>query len=341
MRILLFTDNHFCTNSSIIRQLGNYFSLRLENQIQSINWVEKLAINKNCDIVCCLGDFFDKPELNDQELTALKAITWNNLPHYFLVGNHESSEANLSFSSTKILEAQNIKIIDTPLIMELPDVEIGFLPYISESDRQPIQDYFNFKTNKPRLIFSHNDLCGVQMGPVISKVGFSLSEIEDICDLFINGHLHNGQKITNKILNLGNLTGKDFGEDALKYPHNIIIIDTESFSCEFIENPYAFNFYKLDITDKSSINKLYSLKNNAVVSIKCLDSLLAEVKEAVKAIPTIIDSRIIITRASLSTEPTADILDLSLDHIAKFIECCKENIENTAILDQELSEICK
>lgn len=45
------------------------------------------------------------------------------------------------------------------------------------------------------------------MGQFISKAGFDINDIEDNCDLFINGHLHNGSKITDKIFNVGNLTG--------------------------------------------------------------------------------------------------------------------------------------
>ena len=35
MKILCFTDNHFCERSSIINKFGTNYSIRLENQIQS------------------------------------------------------------------------------------------------------------------------------------------------------------------------------------------------------------------------------------------------------------------------------------------------------------------
>ena len=54
----------------------------------------------------------------------------------------------------------------------------------------------------------------------------------------------------------------------------------------------------------------------------------------------VIASRIIITRSYEETiEPLA--VDLSIDHLARFVECCKENIENSALLEEELTEICK
>ena len=88
--------------------------------------------------------------------------------------------------------------------------ELCLLPYTVESDRRPIQSYFNQDTTKKQIILSHNDISGIQLGPVVSKTGFTVEEIESCCDIFINGHLHNGQAITSKLINLGNLTGKDF-----------------------------------------------------------------------------------------------------------------------------------
>lgn len=89
MRICIWGDNHWSQYSSIIRKRGQKYSCRLENSIQSLNWVEKLAVDKNCDMTVCLGDFFDSSSLNAEEITALKDVHWSNLPKYFIVGNHE------------------------------------------------------------------------------------------------------------------------------------------------------------------------------------------------------------------------------------------------------------
>lgn len=341
MKLLIFTDNHFCTNSSIIKRIGTKYSIRLENQIKSINWLEDLAKQKGCGTIICLGDFFDKPDLTEQEITAIRDINWSNIPHLFLVGNHESTGADLAYNSTKILEGKDRFIINTPEVITLNKIEFCFLPYISEIDRKPLNEYFPERTELPRVILSHNDIKGIQMGPVMSKFGFDINEIDNSCDLFINGHLHNGQKVSEVALNLGNLTGKDFGEDASKYSHNVLIIDTDTFSCEFIENPHAFNFYKVNVEEEKDILQLKNLKSNAVVSIKCSDKLIEQTREAIANNPKIIESRLSIIKSIDISTTTADIADLSLDHIAKFIECCHENIENTETLEQELAIICR
>jgi DNA repair exonuclease SbcCD nuclease subunit len=342
MKILCYTDNHFCEKASIVTRYGTQYTARIENQLQSINWAETLALDTNCDMVVCLGDFFDHAHLTDQELTALNDITWANLPHYFLVGNHESEEHDLQFSSTMALISENRSIIAKPEIKKLSGVELAFLPYIVESDKQPLSEYFPEPGTDVRLLFSHNDILGMQLGPVVSKSGFSIEELESVSDLCLNGHLHNGAAISNRVVNLGNLTGKDFGEDAFRYKHGVMIIDTATMKVEFIENPHAFNFYKLDIETSTDLQKLETLKNNAVLSIKCKDSMLSAVREQLETLPTVVDSRIIVIRDIVEgAENEIDISSLVVDQCAKFAECCRARLDNNEILELELAEILK
>ena len=49
---------------------------------------------------------------------------------------------------------------------------------------------------KNRIILSHNDLAGLQLGKYISKTGFDINDIDKNCALFINGHLHNQESRT-------------------------------------------------------------------------------------------------------------------------------------------------
>lgn len=344
MKILLYTDNHFCEKYSILQTYGTKYSKRLENQIKSINWVEQMAVEQNCDLIICLGDFFDKPELNEYEITAVKDISWSNLPHYYIVGNHESGVNELQFSSTKYLESDNHIIVDAPRLVD----NMLLLPYVVESDRLPLDKTFDltkFPTNLPKILLSHNDLKGIQMGVVESKTGYVLEDIENNFDLCINGHLHNGQQVSKKVINLGNLTGKDFGEDATKYQHNIMILDTVTLKYELFENPEAFNFYKLDILNKNAMRQLEGLKNNAVLTVKCIPELAEQVRAKITELrDKIVESRVIISMTNSTNNTTAalNIEDLRAgDHLEKLVECCKAIIGESDILDFELGEICK
>jgi DNA repair exonuclease SbcCD nuclease subunit len=342
MKILLFTDLHMCPRASIISKWGTKYSARLENCIATVSWLERLAEEKNCDYIMNLGDFFDRPDLTSDTITACNDIEWSNIMHYSIVGNHDASTSSLLFNSVNSFLSENHKIITEPEMLELDDCYICFLPYIVECDRKPLNEYFkNLDPNKPRVILSHNDIRGIQMGPIVSKTGFSIEEIEATCDRFFNGHLHAGQKLTSKVINVGNVTGVNFSEQALEYSHNVVILDTKDLSFTYVENPHAYNFYKLNIESESDLYCLDKLKNNAVLSIKCEQSLAEVVKEKLDTLDNVVESRIILTRNYVESSDEQIELDLSVDHLARFIECCKTNIENTTLLDEELSEICK
>ena len=341
MKLLIFADLHMCPQASIINKWGTKYPKRLENCIKTVNWLERKAEELNCDYIINLGDFFDKPDLSSETITACNDINWSDIMHYHIVGNHDASNSSLMFNSANCLRADGHVIIDRPQVLMLDDCDICFLPYVTECDRKPLAEYFPaLFDNRPRVILSHNDISGIQLGPVISKTGFSIEEIEASCDLFLNGHLHNGQAITPKVVNLGNASGKDFGENALIHSHCVAVLDTSTMSVDYIENPYAYNFYKLQVDYESDIKCFDQLKNNAVVSVKCVHNLVDKVKQKIEDTPNIIESRVILIRQYEEAAETAE-LDLTVDHLTRFIECCKSSIENSSILEEELSEICK
>lgn len=346
MRILIYTDTHFSQYSSIVRNRGSKYSIRLENLIKSINWVEDLADQEDCDLIVCLGDFFDKPELSAEELTALREIHWSTIPHKFLVGNHEISSSDSIYNSVNALSKIGM-IIDKPIIEEGFGYRILYLPYILESNRKTIKEYYedilkdtlSTQEVKNDIIFSHNDICGIRYGQYESKIGFNVKDISNHCNLFINGHLHNQQQVNEKILNLGNLTGQNFSEDAEKYSHCAAILDTDTLQIELINNPVALNFYKLEILDETNLSKLNVCKDYSVISIKTYQSLVNKIKEILSDKANIICYRIVtIPELKENTQESIDQI-LKLDHIDQFRQYIRENLDNTELLEDELSYI--
>ena len=125
------------------------------------------------------------------------------------------------------------------------------------------------------------------------------------------------------------------------YSHTVAILNTKTLEIEYIENPHAYNFYKIQIDSEADLKYLERLKNQAVVSVKCDSSLADKVKLRISELSDkIVESRIILIKKFEEATETTE-LDLSVDHLARFIECCKANIELTTMLDEELSEVCK
>lgn len=337
MKILIYSDVHWCEYSSIVRKRGEKYSQRLENLIKSVNWAENLAVEQSCQFIVCNGDFFDSSSLNHSEITALNEIKWAPMDHYMIVGNHEMGTHDLSSSSAHLFAMNNeLMVINKPTVLNAAQVEICLLPYILESERKPsVADYFE-KTNKKRLLLMHNDIAGIQMGQFISKIGFSIDDIEANCTLCINGHLHNGEKVSNKIINIGNLTGQNFSEDATKYDHCAFIVDTDTLRIEVYENPFAFNFYKVEWGDKC----LNNLKDNAVVSIKADESQVSAAKEFIKAYNKIVEGRVTlkITATTVNTEDVQE--SFSVDHLFEFKKYFLEKYGSSEVILDELNRIC-
>ena len=333
MRYLLYSDNHFCQYSSILRGRGKKYSLRLENQLDTMSWIYDTAVDYKVDAIIHLGDFFDKPDLNAEELSALSEISWLDtigIDQYYIVGNHEMGLNTNEYNSTKVL-----KLLEYGSVISEPmwwNDEIFILPYILESNRKPLAEYMGGK--KADIILSHNDIKGIQMGQFISQTGFEVEEIQANCSLFINGHIHNGSNVAKGIINIGNITGQNFNEDATKYGHHIFILDTDNRSIEEIENPFALNFYKLTYEELKSTQ----LKNNAVISVKVMDKDVDECKRWLE-IHNVLASRLNIEYTESEKEINTDVL--TVDHLYKFREFVVNTLGNNEIVVSELDEVCK
>lgn len=345
MKIAICGDLHMCKSSSIVTANGTKYSKRLENCVNTLNWVESLADEQSCDMIIYLGDIFNKAVLDQETVTALADVAWSKLPHEFIVGNHDSEDSDLGCNVVYAVEGDNRIIVPTPKTIKTDSSNLVLLPYITEANRKPLASYLSeIDSSKPTIIFAHNDIAGINYGPVVSTVGFNIDEIIANCRMFIDGHLHNGQWIRkNRIRTLGTITGQNFGEDAFTYRHNVMILDTNSMSWEDFENPYAYNFYQLEINDSADMTKLNKVGPNAVLSIKCKENIKHAVDDFLKAAPEtlVAASRVITVKDATATTTEADIDDLMVDHIQKFVDCCHEKLGNDPILEQELAEICK
>lgn len=336
MKLGVVGDIHWSKYSSIIRQRGNKYSVRLENCIKSINWAEDIL--RDCDKIIYLGDFFDSDDLKSEEITALSELKWNDKEHIFLVGNHELGLNDLSFSSAHLFNIANKVVIDKPVVQvdSYNRVELCFLPYILDNTGR-IEDYIYSRTNKlPRIVFSHNDIAGIQLGKFLTTSGFDIEDINASCDLFINGHLHNETCINNKIYNIGNLTGQNFSEDGTKYGHNIFILDTDTLSIQKVKNPYAINFFKFDTLEELL---KYDLPINSVVTAKLYTSQINKC-ESIKTNENVIAHRFIILSDSKNySRDEESAVKLSVNHLEKFQEFIIDKLGNDPIVVEELSEV--
>ena len=331
MKIFCYTDLHWCKFSSVIREVSDKYSVRLEHLLDSINWAEKLAEDNNVDLIVNLGDFFDSPIINDTEMAAFSDIKWANIPHKVILGNHEIQNKNKELSSAHIFKLLGFDLIIEPKKEVVDGVELCYLPYTF--DFPPINDLFG-DYNTKRIVFSHNDIEGIQLGGYTFDNGFSLLDISKNCDLFLNGHIHAKGEYGNMI-NLGNLCGQNFGENFA--PHNAYILDTETLELQEFENPYSFNFYKLDCTQKVRFPRF---RNNPVLSIKVSEDTLEEVKERVNNIDDLVHVKyIIIPKVEENTTEVVEEDIIQIDHLQSLRDYILTNVGNNNTIKEELNII--
>lgn len=349
MNCLIYSDPHWCQNSSIVRSNGNKYSTRLENLIESINWVEQLAWNTGCQCIICCGDFFDSSVLNSQEISALQEIRWAPMSHLFLTGNHETNVSSLEFSTSDLFKlCPNSSVISTPqqYFIDGTSVEFCFLPYVLERDRKTIQEYFGPQTSN-RVIFSHNDIKDVQYGSFLSTEGFSVPDIEQNCNLYFNGHIHHCCNVTQKIFNIGNLTGQNFTEDATKYTHCAVVLNTETLEYKLYENNASFKFYKLDATgcktESDLTHVLNQLKYNAVVTIQVHEDLATRARELLDDLKKdhIQEYRLLVKRELSNNNNNPAFVEQSADHLKQFESYIRSTFDNNDLLLEELNHILR
>lgn len=344
MKILLFSDVHWSTYTSVVRQRDAIYSRRLNLLVESMNWLNKLAIERGCEFMICAGDMMNSSTCGDEELTALREVKWNDLKCYFLVGNHESSVRNLKFKTVDALESYNRIIVnseDVVLYDHENKVVINFLPYNEDYELSNRDDkYKDYK----RVIISHNCIKGVQYGAFLSKVGYDIEDIESKCDLFLNGHIHNRGVITSKIINLGSVSAHNFTNDSSVYDYGVWILDTSTLKLEFIENPYSLNFYKFKVENDKELQELreVELKNNSVLSISAHDTYRESVKTTLEEKKNILMYKIILSRDNVSTNVSFQSSDIKKkDHVEQFRQFALEVLGNDTIVEEELSEVCQ
>ena len=357
MKILVCGDVHWSTSSSIVKKRGLRYSVKLEYLIKSINYVEDLAMLKGVDKVIYLGDFFHKTTLNSEEITALNSIRWQkNIPHTFIVGNHEAADESLMFNSCNILSNLGFEVVSRCRSYNYENEHLSLLciPYLTDKNRADIKEIKDSIVDYPdnTYIFSHNDIKGVYYGKHKTQTGYEVEDITKNCKRFINGHIHNGSFIDkdHKILNLGIVCGKDFNEDAKKYEHNVCILDTEKNDLQLVKNPFALNFYRMEINTKEDLDSFdMTVLSNSVVCITANENLVSECNDFCKnhkniqGESDIVEWRVITKFDRLDEEADEehqlDFNNMSAtDKLIEFINMNKD-LANLDIVKEELDKI--
>lgn len=340
-KILIYADPHWCKTSSILRGYVGDRTIRLQNLIDSMAWVEETAEKNECTDILCLGDFFDRASLDAEEITALRELKFNpSIRHLFIVGNHDAYNSDNSVSATNLFcLMDNVTVFSRPTMLVDGDVELCMLPYTRDSRTVNLDSLFgswDSNSAKKRYIFSHNDIQGIQYCGIVTTFGIPIEDLSHKSTYCFNGHIHNRGMVASNVCNVGNLTGLNFSEDGFKYSHVAMILDTDTGEIKSVENPCAISFYKADFRNG---NYDVSFPKHSVVSATCYSDATHTVKE-ILGNDNILASRIVSCDMESVAKEDKDIKQLlKQDHLKSFYEYVTEHLGNDYLVIDEAQKV--
>jgi DNA repair exonuclease SbcCD nuclease subunit len=261
-KIVIASDFHLKFSAAFDRVLENGTPSRLQEIIDSVDWVIKVGKEHHAESFISSGDTFDVAErLHTREGLAIaelfKRVKSAFPRNYWLIGNHDMISSNHN-----ILDLFNpiINIFSKPSFIDTQDARLFFLPYLRETtDIYLAFTEFEKKYDCPgkKYFFGHFwDTKTISVDPD----AVDLSKINlNFFDRVFTGHFHVPTTDLNaKVVYLGTLLNKKFNETGKK---GCWILDTDKNSLEFIENPYSPEF--ITTIDTNLMLNLETLNSNA------------------------------------------------------------------------------
>ena len=267
-RLVLSTDYHLKFHSPFDRITDSGLPSRLNEIVESVNWVSELGKKHKASYFLGLGDIFDSAEkLQTKEglsiaemFRGIKKKYGNNT--FFIPGNHDCLSANHN-----ILDffADTVNVFSEPTFVDVPGARLFFMPYIRESaDIYAQLEKFKKSTCLGRkYLFAHfwdSSVMGVDPDAVdLSKIDLSFF------DRVFLGHYHvPTQNKNSKVVYLGTIANKKFNETG---PKGCWILDLETNKLEFHINPHSPEFFQ--VQDSNILTDVENLTTNGYYRVAC------------------------------------------------------------------------
>lgn len=305
-RIAITADIHFCKRESLVEN-------RYGHLVKSVTWADGLVADLHFD----LGDFFDTSHLTAEDVAVLDSIKFKNEWHC-ITGNHEQDGKN---SLLKYFR-------DIHVVYEKPQLknfgkDIGWVLFIPYSKTPtPLNELLKKLPATERVVVcSHCDFVG--MFGTEEGAGYSLDEInaDSRIKMWFNGHYHQRMILSKKIVVVGNLCGKNFTQNF--DPHGACIYDTVTNEYEFVANPYALVFGKMDTSNEDCRAVRKAVEGDPERRFVLAIQTDSETKPVMKewADKYLVASRIMLSDVAGAGLPTEEIEQeemTAIDHIALF-----------------------
>lgn len=227
---------------------------------------EQVCIKNDCYFLICSGDVFTNRSAQPLDVLKvfkriLKSLRKKGIAFYSIPGNHDKTNPD-SNSSYLDLYNKEMKVINTPSILNINGVDFTFIPYYSEAVWEEYFEEISGKIDQEavNIMVTHRAFNGVKNndGSVV-ETEFKNSKLK-IFNKVLVGHYHNASKVGENIYYTGSAYQNNYGETIEDKGFTLIYDDGE---LEFVESEFI-QYLKIvmDINDSEIIRENTALFSN-------------------------------------------------------------------------------
>lgn len=335
MRYLFFSDIHFHGTHRFSHITDEGYTIRELEHLSCAQTLIDICNKEDIDRIVFCGDLYQA--VGDNLSTQTQAAVCEFVekiskikPLDMLVGNHDLSGTTNFKAVHKLIPFKyfnNVTVYDSPVEKD----GIVYMPYCT-SDEYATTVLENIKDKKNKVVFSHLELKGINLGNGIETTHGVPLDLLSQFKMTIQGHYHGSSSYGPNIKVIGSTQRLSF-KDPGKSRNNIIIYDTETNKIE----RRSFNCPDwLTFTDDNIDDILTTDLNNYVKVEVSSDILLTDDIKARLDLFKGKDIHIDLTRLSFDKHSSADI---NQDTAEDEVSIIKQFIEKTDNSEQQKRQL--
>lgn len=335
MRYLFFSDIHFHGTHRFSHITDEGYTIRELEHLSCAQTLIDICNKEDIDRIVFCGDLYQAvgDNLSTQTQSAVCEFVEKISkikPLDMLVGNHDLSGTTNFKAVHKLIPFKyfnNVTVYDSPVEKD----GIVYMPYCT-SDEYATTVLENIKDKKNKVVFSHLELKGINLGNGIETTHGVPLDLLSQFKMTIQGHYHGSSSYGPNIKVIGSTQRLSF-KDPGKSRNNIIIYDTETNKIE----RRSFNCPDwLTFTDDNIDDILTTDLNNYVKVEVSSDILLTDDIKARLDLFKGKDIHIDLTRLSFDKHSSADI---NQDTAEDEVSIIKQFIEKTDNSEQQKRQL--
>lgn len=335
MRYLCFSDIHFHGTHRFSHITDEGYTIRELEHLSCAQTLIDICNKEDIDRIVFCGDLYQA--VGDNLSTQTQAAVCEFVekiskikPLDMLVGNHDLSGTTNFKAVHKLIPFKyfnNVTVYDSPVEKD----GIVYMPYCT-SDEYATTVLENIKDKKNKVVFSHLELKGINLGNGIETTHGVPLDLLSQFKMTIQGHYHGSSSYGPNIKVIGSTQRLSF-KDPGRSRNNIIIYDTETNKIE----RRSFNCPDwLTFTDDNIDDILTTDLNNYVKVEVSSDILLTDDIKARLDLFKGKDIHIDLTRLSFDKHSSADI---NQDTAEDEVSIIKQFIEKTDNSEQQKRQL--